>query len=135
MGDRPLLRRIGPGTSVSGRRTGIRVVRMKPLTFDTRLESDVGWTVCSHNEWDRLEEVIVGVADGATVPCWDAMLRATMPVEQESFFREHGGRSFPHELVAAAARELDARALLLQSQLDYVQAADEMDTAIGRRPE
>ena len=34
----------------------------------------------------------------------------------------------------SAALELDARAALLQSQLDYVQAADEMDTAIGRRP-
>ena len=32
------------------------------------------------------------------------------------------------------AQELEARAALLQSQLDYVQAADEMDTAIGRRP-
>jgi outer membrane protein TolC len=32
------------------------------------------------------------------------------------------------------AQELEARAALLQSQLDYVQAADEMDVAIGRRP-
>jgi outer membrane protein TolC len=35
----------------------------------------------------------------------------------------------------SAAQELDAEAALLQSQLDYVQAADEMDAAIGRRPE
>jgi outer membrane protein len=34
----------------------------------------------------------------------------------------------------STALELDAQAALLQSQLDYVQAADEMDTAIGRRP-
>ena len=32
------------------------------------------------------------------------------------------------------AQELEAQAALLQSQLDYVQAADEMDAAIGRRP-
>jgi outer membrane protein TolC len=32
------------------------------------------------------------------------------------------------------AHELEAQAALLQSQLDYVQAADEMDAAIGRRP-
>jgi len=32
------------------------------------------------------------------------------------------------------ALELDAQAALLESQLDYVQAADEMDTAIGRAP-
>ena len=34
----------------------------------------------------------------------------------------------------SAAQELEAQAALLQSQLDYVQAADEMDAAIGRRP-
>jgi len=33
----------------------------------------------------------------------------------------------------SAAQELEARAALLQSQLDYVQAADDMDAAIGRR--
>ena len=35
----------------------------------------------------------------------------------------------------SAALELEAQAALLQSQLDYVQAADEMDAAIGRRPQ
>jgi len=34
----------------------------------------------------------------------------------------------------SAALELEAEAALLQSQLDYVQAADEMDAAVGRRP-
>jgi outer membrane protein TolC len=34
----------------------------------------------------------------------------------------------------SSAQELEAQAALLQSQLDYVQAADEMDAAIGRRP-
>jgi outer membrane protein TolC len=34
----------------------------------------------------------------------------------------------------SSAQELEARAALLQSQLDYVQAFDEMDEAIGRRP-
>jgi hypothetical protein len=35
----------------------------------------------------------------------------------------------------SAALELEARAALLQSQLDYVQAANEMDAAVGRRPQ
>ena len=34
----------------------------------------------------------------------------------------------------STAQEFEAQAALLQSQLDYVQAADEMDAAIGRRP-
>lgn len=36
---------------------------------------------------------------------------------------------------AAATQELDASASLLQSQLDYIQAQDEMTHATGRRPE
>jgi len=35
---------------------------------------------------------------------------------------------------ASLAQELEAKALLLQSRLDYVQAAAEMDRAIGRTP-
>ena len=35
----------------------------------------------------------------------------------------------------STALELEARAALLQSQLDYVEAADEMETAVGRRPQ
>jgi len=36
---------------------------------------------------------------------------------------------------SAVAQGLDARMLLLQSQLDYVQAYDEMTHAMGRTPE
>jgi outer membrane protein TolC len=39
------------------------------------------------------------------------------------------------QLDTAAARELDARTLLLQSQLDYIQARDEMTEAMGSTPE
>lgn len=35
--------------------------------------------VNSYNEWDPLEEVIVGILDGATVPEWHVQLKATMP--------------------------------------------------------
>jgi outer membrane protein TolC len=45
----------------------------------------------------------------------------------------HGG-ALGSQAKESAALELDARAALLQSQLDDVQAADEMDAAIGRRP-
>jgi outer membrane protein TolC len=45
----------------------------------------------------------------------------------------HGG-ALRSQAKESAAQELDAQAALLQSQLDYVLAADEMDTAIGRGP-
>ncbi len=54
--------------------------------------------VNSFNEWDPLEEVIVGVIDDACVPTWDVTLEATMPEGRKDFFLEHGGRRFPREL-------------------------------------
>jgi len=44
------------------------------------------------------------------------------------------GSALGSQALESTAQELEARAALLQSQLDYVQAADEMDEAIGRRP-
>jgi outer membrane protein TolC len=44
------------------------------------------------------------------------------------------GSALGSQAKESTALELEAQAALLQSQLDYVQAADEMDTAIGRRP-
>lgn len=69
--------------------------------------------VNSHNEWDPLEEVIVGDIWGATVPEWHPTLKATMPKHAWPMFRELGGRPFPQEVVAAAARELDELAEVL----------------------
>src|SRR5271165_2708199 len=45
------------------------------------------------------------------------------------------GTALQSQLDAAAAHELDARTLLLQSQLDYIQARDEMTEAMGQTPE
>lgn len=66
--------------------------------------------VNSHNEWDPLEEVVVGIADGAHVPAWSPMIAATTPEDQCGFFQQLGGRPFPAEVVDAAKRDLDALA-------------------------
>jgi outer membrane protein TolC len=44
------------------------------------------------------------------------------------------GAALRSQADAAAAHELDAKTLLLQSQLDYIQARDEMTEAIGQTP-
>jgi outer membrane protein TolC len=44
------------------------------------------------------------------------------------------GSALQSQVAAAGARELDAKATLLQSQLDFIQALDEMTVAIGRTP-
>jgi glycine amidinotransferase len=63
--------------------------------------------ICSYTEWDPLEEVIVGVIDGAVVPEWDLAVAATMPRSSEKLFRKRAGRAFPAEHVALAAEELE----------------------------
>jgi outer membrane protein TolC len=45
------------------------------------------------------------------------------------------GSALRSQVETAAARELDAKTLLLQSQLEYIQANDEMEEAMGQTPE
>jgi glycine amidinotransferase len=75
-----------------------------------------GPVVNSYNEWDPLEEVVVGVADGAHVPAWSPMIAATTPEEHAAFFQRLGGLPFPAEVVDAARRDLDALAELLRRE-------------------
>jgi len=44
------------------------------------------------------------------------------------------GEALPSQADAAIAQEFDAKTMLLRSQLEYVQARDEMIHAIGRTP-
>lgn len=87
--------------------------------------------VCSYTEWDPLEEVVVGVVDGASVPPWHVALRATMPEESWAFFQERGGQPFPQEQIDAAARELDGFARRLEREGIAVRRPDVLD---HRRP-
>ncbi len=72
--------------------------------------------VRTYNEWDPLEEVIVGVADGATVPPWHPILTVTMPDDQQDFLLESGGRPFPADVIDRARRDLDGLAALLERE-------------------
>ena len=65
--------------------------------------------VNSHNEWDPLEEVIVGTLDGAAFPEWNLINRATVGVgEWDPIEAKVGGagQPYPPELVARARAEL-----------------------------
>lgn len=75
-----------------------------------------GPPVRSYNEWDPLEEVVVGVVDGAAIPAWHVSLEATMPSAHRDVFRTAGGKPFPPGLVARAAAELDGLASLLEGE-------------------
>jgi len=72
--------------------------------------------VNAHNEWDPLEEVIVGVVEGARVPPWEIVTPAVVHHEELlDFYRQYGGQPWPRELLDAAQKDLD----------EFVQTASE----------
>ena len=100
---------------------------------ETTLEIDaaVGTepVVCAYNEWDPLEEVIVGTVAGACVPSWDVSLEATLPEDWWDFFRAHGGSPFPAGQVAAAERDLTELVHILEGEGVTVRRPDPVDYA------
>ena len=86
--------------------------------------------VLSHNEWDPLEEVIVGVVEGATVPPWDAITQATMPDHAAWFFKKHGGKRFPKKMIEKASQELDGLAKLFVELGITVRRPEQIDFSV-----
>lgn len=72
--------------------------------------------VCSYTEWDPLEEVIVGIVDEAHFPPWHKALPPVLPANQHETFRREAGKPFPAMEIAAARRELDEFARILESE-------------------
>ncbi len=65
--------------------------------------------VNSHNEWDPLEEVILGNLDGAMFPEWNTINRVTVPPGEWPGIEQlvgGAGVPYPPDLVAAARRDL-----------------------------
>ena len=83
--------------------------------------------VWSCNEWDPLEEVIVGIADNATVPIWSKWLESTTPDHAKWFFDKYGGQKFPDEMIANANKELDNLCSILKDLGVTVQRPKPMD--------
>jgi outer membrane protein TolC len=65
----------------------------------------------------------------------EELLALRMESHRVSVQQLQGGSALRSQVDAAAARELDAKTLLLQSQLEYIQANDEMADAMGHTPE
>jgi glycine amidinotransferase len=60
-----------------------------------------------YNEWDPLEEVIVGIVDNAHFPPWHVSVGAPLSNAQREIFRQRAGQPFPADRAAAARDELD----------------------------
>jgi glycine amidinotransferase len=71
--------------------------------------------VNSHNEWDPLEEVIVGRLEGATIPSDHPVVTCNIPGMAARAQSLVAGFRYPKIMIEPAQRELDGFVALLQS--------------------
>lgn len=88
--------------------------------------------VNSHNEWDPLEEVVIGSLDGAMFPAWNTINVATAPPGEWVAAEERvggGGSPYPPALVEAARRELAEFIHILEAEGVRVRRLDRANFA------
>ena len=87
--------------------------------------------VNSYNEWDPLEEVIVGVIEGACVLPWEKVFVANTPPEDlermRSKSRAYGGRPVSKSLKEVARKDLDQFVNVLEQEGVVVRRPDPLD--------
>ncbi len=89
--------------------------------------------VNSFNEWDPLEEVIVGILDGEAIMPWDVEFAAILPDEvyesAKPYHTQMGGKAFKASQLGPAQKELDAFVHVLESEGVTVRRPDPIDHA------
>ncbi len=86
--------------------------------------------VNTHNEWDPLEEIIVGVLESALVPPWEPITPAVVHhPELLDFYRQNGGKPWPGELVEKAQNDLDEFVHILEGEGVTVRRPTPYDTS------
>lgn len=83
--------------------------------------------VNSHNEWDPLEEVIVGRAENACVPEFTVEVKANTYEKYWDFYVEHGGKPFPREHIKKAVEEIEEMCNILRQEGVIVRRPDIID--------
>ncbi len=90
--------------------------------------------VSSYNEWDRLEEVIVGVVDRAMFPEWDIINKVTVPPGNwEPMTAElvgKPGRPYPESVIKAAQKDLNEFIHILSTEGVTVRRPDSIDYSV-----
>ncbi len=76
----------------------------------------VACPVNAHNEWDPLEEVIVGHVDDATIPSSHIAVTCNIPKAAAAIYPFFGGLRFPRIMTSPARRELDEFIHILEAE-------------------
>lgn len=96
--------------------------------------SEFACPVNSHNEWDPLEEVIVGAVEGAMFPAWNKINVATAPPGEWQAAERRvggGGSPYPSAMVDAARRDLEGFIHILEAEGVRVRRVDRSNFAAG----
>src|SRR5581483_10604361 len=116
------------------RRTTIEVGLPEPCvsTPETRMPGDAsdpaaGCVVHSWNEWDPLEEVVVGRLEGAAAPPAHVTMVGNLPARAARLYPLLAGRRYPRLLVKPAQRELDGFVRMLAAAGITVRRPDVVD--------
>lgn len=103
------------------------------LSLDKTLTATgVPCCVNSHNEWDPLEEVIVGIVDDAMFPAWNTINQWTVPPGSWEEVEEvvgGGGIPYPQEFGIAAQTCLKEFVHILEAEGVIVRRPNSMDFA------
>ncbi|CAD5123702.1 DgyrCDS12022 [Dimorphilus gyrociliatus] len=83
--------------------------------------------VWAWNEWDPLEEVIVGRVEGATVPPLTIEVKANTNEKHWNFFNQNGGSHFPAEHMEKARKEIENMCDILRKEGVVVRRPDPID--------
>lgn len=90
-----------------------------------------GAVVNCHNEWDPLEEIIVGTLDGAVNLPWEIALHAVTPADDveraRSFALQHGSQPIAQFTSAPAQKELDEFVNILKGEGVKVRRPDHVN--------
>ncbi len=91
------------------------------------LISSAACPVNSWNEWDLLEEVIVGRLDGAVVPPFHVSVTYNRPHSASWLHRLTAGRRYPRWMARRAQTELDGFVRLLEAEGVFVRRPEPID--------
>ncbi|MEP7272456.1 MAG: amidinotransferase, partial [Acidobacteriota bacterium] len=83
------------------------------------LRKSVNPTLCpvsSYNEWDPLEEIIVGRLEGATIPPGHVTVTYNVPRPVGKLVKLFGGMRYPKWMLRAAQRHLDGLIHILEAE-------------------
>ena len=86
--------------------------------------------VCAYNEWDPLEEVIVGRVEGAHVPPMKIEVKTNTNREWWDFLQQNSGKPFPEEHLKKATEEIEELCNILRHEGVIVRRPEILDHGI-----